>query len=50
MKEKFEMKKVIAAVLIVANIVASSGFAVFAGSVSQLVYDAAINEKEIKNY
>ena len=50
MKMKFEMKQVIATVLIVANVIASSGFAVFAGSVSQMVYDAAINEKELKNY
>ena len=51
MEANFNFKRVIATVLVVANIVASSGFAVFAGSVSQMVYDATVYSiSEPQNY
>ena len=43
-------KRIIAIVLVVANIVASSGFCVLAQSVGNVVSDAEMNGKELKNY
>ena len=50
MKEQFNLKRLVAIVLVVANIFASAGFAVLANSVPNMVYYAAVNEKELKNY
>ena len=50
MKITKNLERIIAAVLVVANIIASTGFSVLAGSVGQMAYDASLNQKEIKNY
>ena len=50
MKKQFNFKRVIAITLVVANVFASTGFSVLANSVANIVYDSAMNEKELKNY
>ena len=50
MKKQFNFKRLIAITLVVANVFASTGFSVLANSVANIVYDSAINEKELKNY
>lgn len=48
MKEQFNLKRLVAITLVVANIFASAGFAVLANSVPDMVYYAATHEKELK--
>ena len=47
---KVNMKRLIAIILVVANIVANTGFSVLANSVGQMVYDAEMNKEDTKNY
>ena len=47
---KDNLKRIVAIILVVANVICSSGFYVLANSVGSMVLDATINGREIKNY